>query len=65
MDGLRLSKTGIDLGAKIQWDGAETTSWFAAVDNDDFRSFVTAWRQLVTRSEPTHLPRFSSSVPIT
>jgi hypothetical protein len=57
LDGLRLANTGIDMSANFRWViGEETTASIAAVDRDDFRSFVTAWRQLVMRDEPTHLP---------
>jgi hypothetical protein len=57
IDDLRLSRTGIDLGAGFDWKISESTSAsISPVDRDDFRSFVAAWRQLVTRSEPTHLP---------
>jgi hypothetical protein len=30
--------------------------WIAEVDRDDLESFLTKWRQLVTRREPAHLP---------
>jgi hypothetical protein len=57
LDALRLSQSGIDMSASFHWAiGEETTASIAPVDRDDFRSFVTAWRQLVMRNEPTHLP---------
>jgi len=57
IDELRLTRTGIDLGFRLAWTaGQPMTSSLADIDRDDLRSFVTAWRQLVMKDEPTHLP---------
>ena len=56
IDGLRLTNTRIDLGAHFHWaEGQDLSAELPPIDTDDFRSFVVAWRQLVTRAEPTHL----------
>jgi hypothetical protein len=56
IDGLRMSRTGIDLSSTFHWaTGEAMTGSIARVDVDDFRSFIAAWRQLVMRQEPTHL----------
>lgn len=57
IDTLRLGQSGIDISASFHWQlGGNLTSSIADLDNDDFRSFLTAWRQLVMRNEATHLP---------
>ena len=57
VDRLRLTRTGIELSIRLEWSlGQPMSGWIADVDEDDLQSFLTAWRQLVTRSEPTHLP---------
>jgi hypothetical protein len=58
IDDRRLTKTGIDLNVRLQWSiGAPMTGWIAQVDRDDLGAFLISWRQLITRKEPSHLPR--------
>jgi len=61
IDDRRLSKAGIDLSIRLEWTlGAPMRGWIADVDRDDLESFLTKWRQLVTRKEPAHLPSLLS-----
>ena len=56
LEELRLARSGFDIQANFHWSISQAMAGqISAIDQDDFRSFLTAWRQLVMRDEPTHL----------
>jgi hypothetical protein len=56
IENMRLIRSGIDIDVNFHWSmGQALSGSISPIDEENLRSFITEWRQLVMRDEPTHL----------